>query len=149
MGDPCTLDQFCRNDVSMAPRVQVEVAASAAPQRPRLMSMVVVGGTKRTAQQPVRWQSAIAAVCCLLLSQGVPFKNAGTLNCAFMAQDVSAPAAAQPVEYEAPGIAKRPAPVEDDANPVAKKRARRLFGALMGTLAKARRVETSRVHPFV
>ena len=47
-------------------------------------------------------------------------------------------AAAQPFEHEAPGIAKRPAPVEDDANPAAKKRARRLFGALMGTLAKAR-----------
>jgi hypothetical protein len=46
--------------------------------------------------------------------------------------------AAQHIEYEEPGIAKRPAPIGDDTNPAAKKRARRLFGALMGTLAKAR-----------
>ena len=34
--------------------MQVEQAPSGPPQRPRLMSMVVVGGTKRTAPQPVR-----------------------------------------------------------------------------------------------
>ena len=68
-----------------------------------------------------------------------------TLMYAEAAQDIIAPAAAQPVEYEAPGIAKRPAPADDDANPTAKKRARRLFGALMGTLAKARRVQLSSV----
>ena len=56
---------------------------------------------------------------------------------AALLQDV-APVAAPAIEYEAPGIAKRPAPIEDDGNPAAKKRARRLFGALMGTLAKAR-----------
>ena len=42
------------------------------------------------------------------------------------------------VEREAPGIAKRPAPSQAEGNPAAQKRARRLFGALMGTLAKAR-----------
>jgi hypothetical protein len=36
------------------------------------------------------------------------------------------------------GTAKRPAPREADGNPAAQKRARRMFGSLMGTLAKAR-----------
>lgn len=39
---------------------------------------------------------------------------------------------------EEPGTLKRPAPSQADQNPQAQKRARRLFGALMGTLAKAR-----------
>lgn len=39
---------------------------------------------------------------------------------------------------EQPGMLKRPAPSAADQNPQAQKRARRLFGALMGTLAKAR-----------
>jgi hypothetical protein len=39
---------------------------------------------------------------------------------------------------EQPGVLKRPAPSAADQNPQAQKRARRLFGALMGTLAKAR-----------
>ena len=60
-----------------------------------------------------------------------------TTQHAALLQD-AAPVAAPAVEYEAPGIAKRPAPVDDEGNPAAKKRARRLFGALMGTLAKAR-----------
>lgn len=38
---------------------------------------------------------------------------------------------------EEPGTLKRPAPSQADQNPQAQKRARRLFGALMGTLAKA------------
>jgi len=66
------------------------------------------------------------------LRNSAPWKHAALL------QD-AAPIAAAAVEYEAPGIAQRPAPVDDEGNPAAKKRARRLFGALMGTLAKARR----------
>ena len=41
---------------------QVDAAVAAPPQRPRLMSMVVVGGTKRTAQQSVRLHTTLAAL---------------------------------------------------------------------------------------
>lgn len=68
----------------------------------------------------------------------------GSLRRGCMQAGPAAVEPAAPEPHAGPGTAKRPAPSNADRDPAAQKRARRMFGSLIGTLARARCVAAHR-----
>ena len=102
--------------------------AAAGPAK-RLMSAIVVNGQTRMLRKAVRMVFCHKTPSELVASVALLWHILHTMQ-SDEAADVQ-----QQDDYNA---FKRPAPRDAEQNPAAQKRARRMFGALMGTLAKAR-----------